>query len=147
MEEDKTSNVNLNLSNKDVNINMGDGRTTIETSTIGTINIETTIVPPPPPSSPPATSMILPTSTFRVSPIFSKVMKEPVTNLFSSHSTESEQIIHEEENDDDVMVAFSDLAFNLKEDDVPSNAIMSGKQFKVLNSKLISILQFLNEWC
>ncbi|CAH1418284.1 unnamed protein product [Lactuca virosa] len=35
--------------------------------------------------------------------------------------------------------------FNTEENDVLDNAIMSGKQFKILNSKMNSILQFLND--
>ena len=43
------------------------------------------------------------------------------------------------------MVAFADLEFNMKEDDVLDNAIISGNQFKLLNSKSNMILQFLND--
>lgn len=34
---------------------------------------------------------------------------------------------------DDVMVGFAKLEFNLEEDNVPDNAIMSGKELKILN--------------
>ena len=122
---------------------MGEGRTTIETSTIGTTTIKTTDIPPL--TSLPATSMIVPTSNSWVSRTFSKVMQELITTLFSFQSIDVDQVVHEEENDDDVMVAFSNLQFNPEEDDVPDNALMSGKQFKILNVKLNSILQFLND--
>lgn len=35
------------------------------------------------------------------------------------------------------MVGFVELEFNPDEDDVHDNSIMSGKQFKILNSKMI----------
>ncbi|CAI9299835.1 unnamed protein product [Lactuca saligna] len=143
MEEEKTSNINENLSNKDVHVNMGEGRTTIETSTIGTTTFNTTTIPPP--TSPLASSMIIPISTCGVSPTFFKMMQEAITTLFSSQSTDVDQGVHEEENDDDLMVAFANMHFNLQEDDMHDIAIMSGKQFKMLNSKLNSILEFLND--
>ncbi|CAI9282257.1 unnamed protein product [Lactuca saligna] len=115
MEEDETSNINANLSNKDTNVTMSDGNST---STIDT----TTVPPPPPPSSLPKTSTI------------------PLTSI-----PDVEQTVNEEEGNDDVMVAFSDLEFHPKEDDVPDNVIMLGKQFKTLNSKLNLILHFLND--
>lgn len=43
------------------------------------------------------------------------------------------------------MVGFTELEFNLEEENLDDNAIISGKQHKILNSKLNSILQFLNE--
>ncbi|CAH1424772.1 unnamed protein product [Lactuca virosa] len=91
------------------------------TSTNDTITIDTTTVPPPPPPPPPATSTILSTSI-------------------------SEVIVHDDDDDeDDVMVGFAALEFNPEEDDVPDNDIMSGKQFKIPNFKLISILLFVND--
>lgn len=40
MEEDGTSNIHVNLSDKEKNVNMGEGRTTIETSTTSTDEFE-----------------------------------------------------------------------------------------------------------
>ncbi|CAH1425495.1 unnamed protein product [Lactuca virosa] len=140
MEEDETSNINEILLlfhyHHLLHHHYGGSTTAIDTST----------VPLPPPTSPPQPSTILPTSTSTVSPTFEKVMQEPITILFSSQSTDAEKTIHEEEiNDDDVMVSFVDLEFNPNEDDVPDEAIMSGKQFKIFNSKMNSIFQFLND--
>lgn len=50
-----------------------------------------------------------------------------------------------EDDEDNVMVGFAKLEFNPKEDNLEDHAIMSGKQIKILNSKLNSILQFLND--
>ena len=69
---------------------------------------------------------------------------------FNPSINEAEKIVNEEEaDDDDMMVSFADMQFNPEEDDVPDDAINSGKQFKILNSKLNSkmnsILHFLND--
>ncbi|CAH1449526.1 unnamed protein product [Lactuca virosa] len=69
-------------------------------------------------------------------------MHEPITNLFSSQPTEAERMIHDEEpNDDEIMVSFVDLQFNPGEENVPEDLIMSGKHFKIFNSKINSLLQ------
>lgn len=55
-------------------------------------------------------------------------------------------MIHEEEeadDDDNVMVSFADLQFYQEEEEILDNLIMSGKQFKILNSKMNLILQLL----
>ncbi|CAH1453692.1 unnamed protein product [Lactuca virosa] len=69
-------------------------------------------------------------------------MHEPITTLFSYQSTEAERVVQEyEPNDDEIMVSFSDLQFNLEEDNVPDKMIMSGKKFKILNNKINSLIQ------
>lgn len=130
IKEDETSNINVNLSYKDTNVTMGDEGST------NTMYTSTGL--PPPPTSPPQISTMLPTFTAIVSPTFEKVMQDPITTLFSSQSTDTDNTIHEEEeeNDDNVMVSFVDVEFNPNDDDVPDEAIMSGKQFKILNSKM-----------
>lgn len=51
-----------------------------------------------------------------------------------------DQIVNEQDDEDDITARYVESKFNIEEDDVPDNAIMSGKQFKILNSKLNSIL-------
>ncbi|CAI9290329.1 unnamed protein product [Lactuca saligna] len=69
-------------------------------------------------------------------------MHEPSTTLFYSQSTEAERIVQEDEpKNDDIMVSFADLQFILEGDNDPDNMIMLGKQFKILNNKLNSLLQ------
>ncbi|CAI9292929.1 unnamed protein product [Lactuca saligna] len=117
--------------------------TTVETSIV-TTTIKTFVVTPPQPTSPPPTSVTPPSSTTTFSPTFVGVIQEPIATLFSSQSTEPEKTITEAEaDDDDVMVSFVELQFNLDEDDILDDLIMSGKQFKILNSKMNSILHFL----
>ncbi|CAI9284535.1 unnamed protein product [Lactuca saligna] len=99
---------------------------------ISTSTIDTSSAPPPP------TSTIIPTSVPAISPMFQGVMNETISSLFSSQSKEPKAQINEEE--DDIMVRFVELGFNLEEENVDDNAIMSAKQFKILNSKLISIV-------
>lgn len=43
------------------------------------------------------------------------------------------------------MVGFAELEFDHEEDNVYNNAIMLDKQYKILNSKLNTIIQFLND--
>lgn len=51
-------------------------------------------------------------------------------------------MIHDEEpSDDEIMVSFVDLQFDHEEDNVLDNLIMSGEQFKILNSKINYLLQ------
>ncbi|CAI9284370.1 unnamed protein product [Lactuca saligna] len=70
------------------------------------------------------------------------MMNEPIITLFSSQSTEGEMIVPEDELDDDeFMVSFADLQFDLEEDNIPDNMPMSRKNFKILNKNLNSLLQ------
>ncbi|CAH1412920.1 unnamed protein product [Lactuca virosa] len=81
----------------------------------------------------------LPVST--ISPTYSTIMHEPITTLFYSQSIEVERIVQDDEpNDDDIMISFADLQFDLEEYNIPDNMIMLGKQFKILNNKLNSLL-------
>ncbi|CAI9286819.1 unnamed protein product [Lactuca saligna] len=69
-------------------------------------------------------------------------MHEPIVIIFSSQYTEAEKVVHNvKPNDDDVMVSFVDLQFDYEEENIPDDLIMSGKQFKILNSKINSLLQ------
>lgn len=113
---------------------MGDGSST---STIKPIAVP----PSPPPSSPLQTSTILSTLISVVLPTFEGVMNEPITLFFTSQSIEPDMMNNEDDDDnEDVMVGFSEFEFNLEEDNVCDTSIIFGKQFKILNSKLNSIL-------
>lgn len=115
MEEDKTSNINVNLYNKYVNVTMG--------VVSLTFIINTTIVPPPP-----QTSTIPPTSTIVVSPTYKVVMNEHITSLFLSQSIEVEKIVNEEEADeDDIMVIFADLQMRMMFLIMPSSLVNSSR--------------------
>ncbi|CAI9285759.1 unnamed protein product [Lactuca saligna] len=53
-------------------------------------------------------------------------MQEPITTLLSSQSIEAERIVQDDEpNDDDIMVSCADFHFDLDEDNVPDNTIIS----------------------
>ncbi|CAI9284796.1 unnamed protein product [Lactuca saligna] len=95
--KDKSSNIHENLSNKDLNVTMGEENSTSD--------IDTSTVPSPPPSSPQPTSTIIPRTVPVVSPTFQGVINEPVTSLFSSQSTYQETPNNEDEEDDE-MVGF-----------------------------------------
>lgn len=48
-------------------------------------------------------------------------------------------------NEEDELVEIVELEFDLEEVNVGDNAIMLGKQYIIMNSKLNTILQFLND--
>lgn len=69
-------------------------------------------------------------------------MHQPINLLFSSQSTEGEKTVPKsEQDDDDVMVYFAKIQFDPEEDNIPNHMLMPGKQFKILNHKLNSLLQ------
>ncbi|CAH1451330.1 unnamed protein product [Lactuca virosa] len=134
MEEGRSSKITQNLSNKDPNVTIGEENSTSV--------IDNSTVPPPPPSSPLPTSTITPTTVPAVSPTFQGIINERIASLFSSQSEDEEMPYNEEE--DDEMVQFDVLEFDHAEENVDDNANKSGKQYKILNSKLNTILQFWN---
>lgn len=125
----------------DTNFNMGDGMSTHDaqgTSNISSSSVpfsivlssifETTIIDTST-SLPPFISLthtLLPTST--LSPKFSNIMDQHL-------KTEVDQ------EDDDFMVSFGDIQFVPEEENIPDHLLMSGKQLKILNRKLNSLLQ------
>ncbi|CAI9286228.1 unnamed protein product [Lactuca saligna] len=139
----------------DTNFNKGEGVTNLEaqgttstttslipislilSSTIETSRVDTSTTLPP--FHTPISSS-LPAST--ISTTYSNIMNQPVTSLFSSQSTKGETSIPEDDHDaDDVMVSFIEIQFDPEEDNIPDQIHMSGKQIKILNHKLNSLLQ------
>ncbi|CAI9262672.1 unnamed protein product [Lactuca saligna] len=106
MDEGRSLNIVENLSNKDLNVTMGEenSRSTIETSTIA----------PPPPFSPPPTSTIIQKTVCVLSPTFQGVINQPITSLFSFQSTDQETPSNEDKEEDE-MVAFDELEFDHEE--------------------------------
>lgn len=85
-------------------------------------------------------STSIPAST--ISPTFSNIMNQPITSLFPSQSIEgSKSIPDDNTEDDDVMVSFTDIHFDPGEENIPDHMLMCGKQFKIRNHKLNSLLQ------
>ncbi|CAI9282150.1 unnamed protein product [Lactuca saligna] len=130
VEEYMTSNIPKNLSKKDLHVTMSEGNLKLA--------INTSTVPPPRPSSPPQTSTIIPTIVLDVSPTFAGIINEKNTLLFSSQSTYY-KTPNNEDDEDGEMVGFASLEFNPEEEDVHDSAIMSGKKYKIMNSKLSTI--------
>lgn len=95
----------------------------------------------PPPSSPQPSLIIPPTTVPFHSPTFDNIMQQPITTLFSSQSVDQDMMNAKE----DEHIDFSELEFDPDEEDVEYHAIMPGKQYKILNSKLNTLLQFLND--
>lgn len=149
----RTSVIPFNITNMNKNINMGDGMSTFKAQgnpsvitsyvpisivlsyTIETANIDTSTSLPPFVTP---TPISLPTST--ISPTFNNIMNQPITSLFTSRSTECNQSIPEQE-EDEVMASFADILFDSEEETIPDHMLMYGKQFKILNRKLNSLIQ------
>ncbi|CAI9280722.1 unnamed protein product [Lactuca saligna] len=87
---------------------------------------------------PPTTLTIILTTVYVVSPTFQGIINEPITSLFSYQSTDQDTLNNEDEEDE--MVEFAKLEIDHEEENVDDNAIMLGKHYKILNSKLNPIL-------
>ncbi|CAI9286432.1 unnamed protein product [Lactuca saligna] len=84
------------------------------------------------------------------SPTFQSIMDQPFTTIFSTQSTDppnssspvAETMAVDEETDNEGFGGtFEALSFDKAEEDFPDHMLMTMKQFKILNSKLNSILQ------
>ncbi|CAI9263591.1 unnamed protein product [Lactuca saligna] len=84
------------------------------------------------------------------SPTFDNIIKHPFTSLLCSQSTDppittspiQESIFIETENEfEGCGGTFENLVFDEDEDDFPDHMLMTMKQFKILNTKLKSIIQ------
>ncbi|CAI9286231.1 unnamed protein product [Lactuca saligna] len=80
------------------------------------------------------------------SPTFDYILDQPITSIFCSQST-NPLITYKEvqiptDDDEDVFDGpFADIQFDQEEEDIPNNMLLIGKQFKILNQKLNSLLQ------
>ncbi|CAI9265512.1 unnamed protein product [Lactuca saligna] len=136
-EEVRTSDILTHISNTVVNVTMGEGESNQEFPMVTKGNIETstvsTLVSLPP--------FIIPTHPILSSPTFTQILNQPFTSLFSSQSTDPPKSIDDTNTDDGGFgVTFDALEFN-QEEDIPDHMLMSGKQFRILNKKLNSIIQ------
>ncbi|CAI9298381.1 unnamed protein product [Lactuca saligna] len=112
------------------------GTPIIVSSTFETSTIDTTT------TLPPFVTALLDTH----SPTFDNILNQPITSLFSSQSTDppvTTTEVHHSSNDDENVVdgTFGDIHFDPEEEEIPDNMILTGKQFKILNQKLNSLLQ------
>ncbi|CAI9260248.1 unnamed protein product [Lactuca saligna] len=58
-------------------------------------------------------------------------------------STDPPESVDDNDNDDGGFGGtFDELEFDLQEEGIPNHMLMSGKQFKILNKKLILIIQY-----
>lgn len=146
-EEFRTSGITANISHMDVNVNMGEGVSTNEskgTSTIiisssfDTSTVDTNVSLPPFHTS---ISTTLPPSI--QSPTFENILNQHITSLFPSQSTEGPKTVQEDETTEDgeFMGSFADIEFDPEEENITNRMLMSGKQSKILNRKLNSVLQ------
>ncbi|CAI9283126.1 unnamed protein product [Lactuca saligna] len=90
------------------------------------------------------TLFLIPLKNFRflILLLFVNIIQQPITTLFRSQSIEEPQFV----NDDDMdgggfMGSFSEIQFNSEYENIPDHMLMSGKQFKILNRKVNSLLQ------
>ncbi|CAI9282324.1 unnamed protein product [Lactuca saligna] len=112
------------------------GTSIIVSSTFSTSTIDTSTTLPPFVSNPIASH----------SSTFDNILNEPITTLFSSQSTEP-LVTHDETHspiDDDENVfdgTSDDIKFDVEEEEILDNMLLTGKQFEILNQKLNSLLQ------
>ncbi|CAI9276979.1 unnamed protein product [Lactuca saligna] len=85
---------------------------------------------------------IIPTTSTTDSPTFQKIIDQPFTSIFSSQSTDPPKSNVESENEGGFGGTFEDLAVDEEVEDFPDHMLMSIKQFKILNKKLNSIIQY-----
>ncbi|CAI9299404.1 unnamed protein product [Lactuca saligna] len=101
-------------------------------------------------SLPPQLTHVIPTTSTIDSPTFENIIKQPITSLFSSQSTDpptttsliqDSSFIETEHEFEGFGGTFENLEFDEEETDFPDHMLMTMKQFKILNTKLNSILQ------
>ncbi|CAI9272958.1 unnamed protein product [Lactuca saligna] len=135
-EEARTSDINENLSHTDVNVNMGEGD--VKTEAQG--NPDTIVSLPP---------QIRPITSTTDSPTFKNIINQTFTSIFYSQSTDppktnspsKDSIFMEMDTDNEGFGGtFEELEFDDAEQDFPDHMLMTMKQFKILNTKLNSIL-------
>lgn len=112
------------------------GTSIIVSSTYNTSTIDTSTSLPPFVSTPIVTH----------SPAFDNILDQTFTSLFSSQSTDppipNEEVQTPTDGDEDVFDGtYVDIQFDQEEEDIPDSMILIGKQFKILNRKLNSLLQ------
>ncbi|CAI9281660.1 unnamed protein product [Lactuca saligna] len=87
-------------------------------------------------------TFIIPTHPISSSPTFTPILNQPFTSLFSSQSTDPPKSVDDTDNDDGgFRGTFDELQFDPEEEDILDHMFMSGKQFKILNKNLNSIIQ------
>ncbi|CAI9296860.1 unnamed protein product [Lactuca saligna] len=119
-----------------VETTLSQGTPIIVSLTFETSTIDTTITLPP--------FVTTPLDTH--SPTSENIINQPVTSLFSSQSTDppinTTEAHHSSDDDENIFGGtFGDIQFDPKEEEIPDNLILTGKQFKILNQKLNSLLQ------
>ncbi|CAI9265242.1 unnamed protein product [Lactuca saligna] len=105
-------------------------------STHDTSTIETSLSLP---------SLVSTTPIVTHSPTFDNILNQHITSLFSSQYTdppitnEEEEAHNDDENEFDGTLA--NIEFDSEEENILDNMLLTGKQFKILNRKLNSLLQ------
>ncbi|KAL7604851.1 hypothetical protein Lser_V15G19577 [Lactuca serriola] len=91
----------------------------------------------------PSVASTLPITTN--SSIFDHALQNPFTTLFPSHSPEtpipSQQMSDPEVEGGAFGGVLDDISFDYDEEEIPDHMLMTGKQFKILNQKLKTIIQ------
>ncbi|CAI9302356.1 unnamed protein product [Lactuca saligna] len=137
LEELRTLDISTHVSDMDVNVNMGEGVSEkehpVSTQCILEISIITTNTSLPP--------FITTVSTTTHSPTFDQVINQPITSLFPYQSIDPPKLVHDDDTDDGgFRGSFVDLEFDPEEEDTLDHMLMLGKQYKILNRKLNSLL-------
>ncbi|CAI9299445.1 unnamed protein product [Lactuca saligna] len=140
--EARTLDIPVNISDMDTNVIMGED-TSNNAAKGNTLNVvsESLI------SFPSQITPIIPTSTTD-SPTFTHIISHPFTTLFSSQSTDpptttsplKDSFLETENESEGFGGTFENFEFDEEETDFPDQMLMMLKQFKILNTKLNSII-------
>ncbi|CAI9296672.1 unnamed protein product [Lactuca saligna] len=144
--EARTSDIPVNISEMDTNVIMGD-----DDSNKAAKGNPLSVVSDSSISLPPQITLIVPITSTTDSPTFANILSQPFTTLFPSQSTDpptttspiKDSFMDTENESEGFGGTFENLEFDDEETDFPDHMLMTMKQFKILNTKLNSIIQSL----
>ncbi|CAI9275627.1 unnamed protein product [Lactuca saligna] len=143
--EVQNSDIIVNISNMDKSVTMGEDASHVaRKSKYSDVTPDTTV------SLSSQVRPIIPTTSTTDSPNFETIVQQPFTSFFSSQSTDSptttspikdSSFMETEHRSEGFGRTFENLEFDEEETDFPDHMLITMKQFKILNTKLNSILQ------
>ncbi|CAI9299159.1 unnamed protein product [Lactuca saligna] len=142
--EAQTSDIPVNIYDMDTNFIMGEDESNKETK-----GNHSNVVPDSFISLPSHITPIIPTTSTTDSPTFANIISQPFTTLFPSQSNDpqtttsliKDSFMDTKNESEGFGGTFENLEFDEEETDFPDHMLMTMKQFKILNTKLNSIIQ------
>ncbi|CAI9282452.1 unnamed protein product [Lactuca saligna] len=142
--EARTSDISVNISDMDTNVIMGeDDSNKAAKGNLSSVVSYSFI------SLPQQITPIVPITSTTDSPTFANIISQPFTTLFSSQATDpptttspiKDSFIDTENESEGFGGSFENLEFDEEETGFPYHMLMMMKQFKILNTKLNSIIE------